>query len=74
MNRQFRVKGISGVETLIELLAEVDGGYEAHIVSTSEHGVRESCEFIGEELLESCLRTGYLIELHEIEQHAVLSA
>lgn len=60
MNRQYRVKGISGIETRIELLAEVHGGYNARITSVSEHGVRESCEFISTELLDSCVRTGYL--------------
>ena len=78
MNRQFRVKGISGIETHIELLAETAGGFEARITSTGEYGVRESCEYISDDLLESCLRTGYLIELAaEIpaaEEAAVLSA
>ena len=60
MNRQYRVNGIEGVETFIELLVEVDGGYEARITSTNEHGVRESHEFVSDELLESCVRTGYL--------------
>lgn len=65
MTKQYRVKGISGIETFIELLNDVEGGYEARITSVSAHGVRESCEFIGDELLESCLRTGYLLELSE---------
>jgi hypothetical protein len=74
MNRQFRVKGIPGVETTIELLAETDGGFEARITSTSEHGIRESCEFISDELLGSCLRTGYLIEERHVEENVVLTA
>jgi hypothetical protein len=74
MNRQFRVKGISGIETHIELLVETTGGYEARITSSGEYGVRESCEYISDDLLESCLRTGYLIELTAVEEAAVLSA
>jgi hypothetical protein len=76
MNRQYRVKGISGIETRIEILAEAAGGYEARITSTSEHGIRESCEFIGDELLESCIRTGYLTEIEEpaTKEAAVLTA
>ena len=72
MNRQYRVNGIEGIETHIELLCEVDGGYEARITSTNERGVRESLEFVSEELLESCVRTGYLslietpAELHSV--------
>lgn len=64
MNRRFRVKGISGVETTIELLAEVPGGYDARITSVAEHGVRESCEYISQDLLDSCIRTGYLSPIH----------
>jgi hypothetical protein len=75
------VKGISGIETFIELLAEVPGGYDARITSIAEYGVRESCEFISSELLESCIRTGYLSEIEELAEtqesarrEAVLSA
>lgn len=60
MNRQYRVNGIQGIETYIELLTEVDGGYEARITSTNTTGVRESLEFVSDELLSSCVRTGYL--------------
>jgi hypothetical protein len=65
MNRQFRVIGIAGIETRIEILSEVSGGYEARVTSTNETGLRESCEFIGDELLESCVRTGYLVPVEE---------
>jgi hypothetical protein len=63
MNRRYRVKGISGIETYIELLTTAPGGFEARITSSTEYGVRESCEFISTELLESCVRTGYLSEV-----------
>ena len=65
MNRRFRVKGMSGIETYIELLAEAPGGYEARITSIAEHGVRESCEYISSDLLDSCIRTGYLARVEE---------
>ncbi|MFW5689475.1 MAG: hypothetical protein ACOCY8_03270 [Spirochaetota bacterium] len=80
MNRRYRVKGIAGLETIIDLLAEAPGGYEARITSISEYGVRESYEYIGADLLESCIRTGYLslvedeAPLHVAEHEAVLSA
>ena len=80
MNRQYRVKGISGIETYIELLAEAPGGYEARITSIAEYGVRESCEFISSDLLSSCIRTGYLSPVEEpataqtVEREAVLTA
>lgn len=61
MNRQFRVNGIAGIDTHIEVLNEVSGGYETRIVSISETGIRESMEFMSDELMESCIRTGYLV-------------
>lgn len=74
MNRQFRVKGVTGIETYIEILAESDGGYEVRISSVTEHGTRESCEFISDDLLESCIRTGYLIEVKTPNRELAVSA
>ena len=65
MTKQYRVKGIPGIQTHIELMNQVAGGYEARITSVDGHGVRESCEFISDDLLESCLRTGYICEAVE---------
>lgn len=62
MNRQFRVNGIPHVETRIELVAPADGGWEAHITSVIDSRVRESYEFISNELLGSCVRSGHLSE------------
>jgi hypothetical protein len=75
MNRQYQVNGIAGIETRIEILCEVQGGYEARVTSTHKTGFRESCEFIGDDLLESCVRTGYLVAIEESAfSHAVLTA
>ena len=75
MNRQFLVNGIAGIETRIEILNEVQGGYDARVISTNTTGIRESFEFITDELIESCVRTGYLVEVDEpAHMHAVLSA
>jgi len=60
--RTYRVKGVPGTVTHIELLNEVDGGYETRITSTQEYGSRESFEYISNHLLDVCIRTGYLIE------------
>jgi len=61
MSSQFRVNGIEGIETHIEILKEVPGGYETRMTSINHSGVRESIEFMSDELLESCIRTGYLV-------------
>lgn len=67
MNRQFRVKGVTGIETYIELLSEEETGFQIRLTSVTEHSVRESCEFMSHELLESCIRTGYLTEIEPSE-------
>jgi hypothetical protein len=75
MNRRFRVRGVSGVETYIELLAEVPGGYDTRIISIVDHTIRESCEYLTRDLLDSCIRTGYLAPVKEPAlREAVLSA
>lgn len=74
MNRQFKVKGVTGIETYIDILAKSDGGYEVRISSITEHGTRESCEFISEDLLESCIRTGYLTEIKKPARTMAASA
>lgn len=75
MNRQFLVNGIAGIETRIEILNEVQGGYDVRVTSTNTTGIRESFEFITDELIESCVRTGYLVAVDEpAHMHAVLSA
>ena len=75
MNRQFRVVGIEGIDTRIEILNEANGGYETRVTSTSATGIRESFEFITDELLDSCLRTGYIVAVEvPAYVHAALSA
>ena len=63
MNRLFRVKGVAGIETVIQVLNEAEDGYDVHIRSVSDYIVRESDEYVSRDLLESCLRTGYLSEV-----------
>ena len=74
MNRQFRVNGIEGVETHIEILEEVAGGYETRIISLQHSSVRESIEFMSEDLFNSCIRTGYLVPENPAYSQVVLTA
>lgn len=57
---RYKVKGIDGVETYIRVVADHGDGYDIVITSLSEGRVKESSEFIGRDLLEACLRTGYI--------------
>jgi hypothetical protein len=63
--RIYRVKSVDGVQTLMRILREDDNGYQILITSRSEGRNRTSEEFISRELVQSCLRTGYLTEVGE---------
>lgn len=57
---RFRVKGVEGLDTYLEVLGEDHNGFHLRITSTGIHGMRESCEYISKELFDVCLRTGYI--------------
>ncbi|WP_455382314.1 hypothetical protein [Salinispira pacifica] len=61
--RLFRVKTVSGVETHMRILHDTADGYQILITSRTDGRERTSEEFISRELVESCLRTGYLTEV-----------
>lgn len=63
--KQFRVKGVSGVETCLRLIGENADGYVILITSINETGVRETEETISRHLFDACVRTGYLSECAE---------
>ena len=58
--RRFRVRGVEGLETYLEVLSEDQNGFHLRITSTGIHGMRESFEYISKELFDVCLRTGYI--------------
>jgi hypothetical protein len=64
--RRYKVKGIAGVETYLEVLREETEGYRILIRTVSEDGVKESEEFISFHLFDACVRTGYLTECAEL--------
>ncbi|AFG36343.1 hypothetical protein [Spirochaeta africana] len=57
----FRIKGMHGIETYMEILREEDDGFHIHIHSSTPYGESDSEEYISSDLFDSCLRTGYLI-------------
>lgn len=64
--KQFRVRGVRGVETYVRMLGENSEGYVILITSTSDTGVRETEETISRHLFDACVRTGYLAETQEL--------
>lgn len=64
--KQFRVKGVRGVDTYVRLIGENSEGYVILITSVSDTGVRETEETISRHLFDACVRTGYLNECREL--------
>ncbi len=62
-NKQYRVKGIDGVDTVITILRDLGSAYSIHLTSHSPLGTSESEEVLSKDLFSSCLRTGYLQEI-----------
>lgn len=69
----FKVKGMNGIDTYMEILSEEQAGFQVHIHSSSHYGESDSREYISSELFDSCLRTGYLIPVplpaHQLRPH-----
>jgi|GEM_PF-712683 len=65
IHRNYRVKGIAGVETYLQLIGENGEGYDIRITSIGPTSVKESQEFISHNLFDACVRTGYLTECAE---------
>jgi hypothetical protein len=57
---RYQVKGIKGLNTVLEITETHAEGYRIRIVSVSEGNQKTSEEFITRHLLETCIRTGYL--------------
>ena len=57
---RYQVKGIKGLNTVLEVTETHAEGYRIRITSVSEGNEKTSEEFITRHLLETCIRTGYL--------------
>ena len=65
--KHYKVKGIAGVETYLEVVKEETEGYRILIRTyTEDDAVKESVEFISFHLFDACVRTGYLTECREL--------
>ena len=63
LNKNYRVKGMSGIETIVTILQDLGDSYSILMTSHSQLGTSESEELMSKDLFTSCLRTGYLEEL-----------
>jgi hypothetical protein len=62
MSKTYRVKGREGLETYIEVLKERGNGYDVRITTIREYSTTQTDEHVSTDLLDSCLRTGYIEE------------
>ena len=61
--KQYRVQGMSGVDTVITILQDLGSSYSILMTSHTPIGTSETEEILTKELFASCLRTGYLAEV-----------
>jgi hypothetical protein len=61
--RQYAIKSVGQLPSVLELIDETEGGYLVRIVHHHEdwEDVRE--DFLSRELFDTCIRTGYIAEL-----------
>ncbi len=57
---RYQVKGIKGLDTILEIAETHAEGYRIRITSVADGTEKSSEEFITRHLLETCIRTGYL--------------
>ncbi|MFP4180819.1 MAG: hypothetical protein ACLFSA_12265, partial [Spirochaetaceae bacterium] len=61
--KQYVVKGSGEYKTYVEVLQKDRGGYTLRMRAEKRWGLEEKVHKMSSTLFESCLRTGYFIEL-----------
>ena len=64
---QYKVKGSKGIDTFVEITAEHEQGFDVLITSVCDGYKKEMHEYITRDLFETCLRTGYLTKIGNME-------
>jgi hypothetical protein len=63
----YKVKGGHSASTYLEIIEETAEGYTVSIVQEFENCRKVTQEFMGRDLFESCLRTGYLTRIESAD-------
>lgn len=63
IGKAFRIRSSTGTEKFFSVIEDAGTTYRIHLVSRSPYGVHESNEALSKELFQTCMRTGYLMEI-----------
>ena len=61
--RQFTIRSAGTEPSVLELISETEGGFYVRIVHRHEEWEDVSEEFLAKDLFDTCIRTGYIMEL-----------
>jgi hypothetical protein len=61
--KQYVIKGEGGCRTFVDVLQKDSKGYKLKIRIEKRWGIEEQIHHMSSRLFESCLRTGYFIEV-----------
>lgn len=63
VGKAFRIKSSEGSEKFLSVLSDTGTAYHIHLVTHSPWGIDESNEALSKDLFQTCIRTGYLVEI-----------
>lgn len=63
--KQYMIKGNDSCKTIVEILQKDRHGYTIKMKKERSWGYKEEVHQMSEQLFNTCIRTGYLIELKE---------
>ncbi len=66
--KRYRVKGEGEGKTLVEVLQKDSRGYTVRIKRERRWGFKEEVLLVSDRLFETCLRTGYFMEMKADKQ------
>ncbi len=69
--KNYYIRGLTGSSDYLSLLDETDGVYAVRIYRDQDGYEKVIDDVMSRELFESCLRTGYILEMEEAPQTCI---
>lgn len=69
--KSYTLKSIGNVSDYMTILREMDDGFVVRIVRVRDGYDEVKTDYISRELFDSCIRTGYLTEIEDVEEVVV---
>ena len=69
--KNYYIRGLSGSSDYLSVLEENDGGFMVRIYRDQDGYEKITDDFMTRSLFESCVRTGYLLEMEEARAFAI---